>query len=69
MGVSQRKNSLSDRIEGKLFISAFREIFDSVREKLQLIYQMRKSGSVDLGEFDFPERQLPQHVFHHSRSD
>ena len=37
MGIGQCKDRLSHRVKRKLFVSAFRKVFDGVCQKLQLI--------------------------------
>ena len=48
---------------------AFDGVFNGVGQKFQLIDQMRKFRRVDLGEFQFPLRQMVKNFFSHRRRD
>ncbi len=53
MGVDEGKGGGSGGRVGELKVSALGHVFDDIGEELELIYEMRKLGSLNLGEFRF----------------
>ena len=47
----------------QFLVSAFHRVLDRVGEKFELVHEVRKFRRVDLGEFQFPLRQLAQDFF------
>jgi hypothetical protein len=41
----------------QICVGAFSHVFDNVSEKLKLVHQMRKLGSLNLGEFRLEHRE------------
>src|SRR5258708_9457003 len=67
MRIDQRENSLGKGHIGQLFVGPFSGVFDGVRQKLELIHEVRKQRLVYLGKFQFPLRQVPENFFDNSR--
>jgi hypothetical protein len=69
VGIDQGKRRPGNGIERNLFVRAFGEILDDVRQEFQLIHQVRILGSVDLGEFNLQKRELLVHASKNLRGD
>ena len=61
--VKQGEHRLRDGGVGQILVGAFHRVLDRVGEKFKLVHEMRKFRRVDLGEFEFPLRQLAQDFF------
>jgi len=57
MGIDQCKGGGGGGGVRKFCVGAFSHIFDNVSEKLKLVHQVRKLGSLDLSEFRFEHRE------------
>src|SRR2546427_13309663 len=67
MRVEQRENSLGKSDVWQILVGAFRSVLNGIGQELQLIDQMRKEWLIDLGEFQFPLREMTHHLLHNIR--
>ena len=61
--IKQREHRLRDGGVGQVLVGAFDRVLDRVGQEFELVHQVRKFRRVDLGELEFPLRQLAQDFF------
>lgn len=67
MRVDQRESSVGDRDVRQIFRVPFRKILDNVREKFELINEVRELWGIDRGELSLQIRQLSMHSLQNLR--
>lgn len=58
VGIDQGKNRAGNGEIRQFLVRIFRIIFHHIRQKLELVHQMRELRRIDLSEFHFQKRQL-----------
>ena len=68
VGVDDGEGGRSGRGVGDILVSPFGKILNDIRQKLELVNQVRKFGGMDLGEFGLQDREAVEQILHNAGS-
>jgi len=63
VGVNEGEDGLGEGFVGQVLVGAVGAVFDDIGQEFELVNEVREQGFINLGELQFPLRQMPEHLF------